>query len=132
MEKTDGAGDNLPLPVGQSDDLRGHNNLIGALRRAVHADVFAAVVKKHRDLQQKALSFSHAVNPLRAGAYRCGGHGGGHYLRAGAFLPQSGIFRDNFQYPARNPAEKAGVGNGKEGFYQKRILSEPGAFLAGI
>ena len=62
--KANGTGDNLSLPVRQSDDLRGHNNLIGAFGRAVHADVFSAVMKQYRNLQKKPFPFSHAMDSL--------------------------------------------------------------------
>ena len=50
--------------MGQTDNLRGHNDLVGAFRRMGHTDVFTTVMKPDRNLQKQALSLLHTVNPL--------------------------------------------------------------------
>ena len=50
--------------MGQTDNLCGHNDLVGAFRRMGHTDVFATVMKPDRNLQEQALPLLHTVNPL--------------------------------------------------------------------
>ena len=53
MVVADHVGDDLPFSVGKTDDLRGHDDLIGAFSQIHHADIFSAVVKESRDAKKQ-------------------------------------------------------------------------------
>ena len=59
-------GDDFPLPVRQPDDLRRHDDRIGALSEIDHADIFAAVVQKRCDPKQQPFPSAHAMHALHA------------------------------------------------------------------
>ena len=47
--------------MGDTDDLRGHNDVVSALVGIPDADKLSAGVDQHRDLQKQALSLPHSV-----------------------------------------------------------------------
>ena len=54
-------GYNLPLQVGQADNLRSHDNLIGIFRTLCNADKFPAGMQDGGYLQQQPLPVAQAV-----------------------------------------------------------------------
>ena len=60
-------GHQVPLLVRQTDDLRGHDDIIVTLRRLGNGDEFSAVMELHGNIQQQPVSvleprrFSHGV-----------------------------------------------------------------------
>ena len=64
--EADDTGDDGLLFSGDSDDLRGFQNVVGALGQIGHADILAAVMESCGDLQKKPLPASHSVQFFRA------------------------------------------------------------------
>ena len=66
MIEPDYIGDDLPLSTGQSYDLCGHDDIVRAVGKVLHADIFATVMQNCTQSQQKPFPASHSVDPFDA------------------------------------------------------------------